>query len=260
MSKLLTLDLLLGFHASDNIIRLARIFKVLSDCRKALQRYYGEVVRLRSPRLSCLFPCPTPIDTSIELPKLTYRQFFSRTGQPTSGLVDLGNATTTMYTATLDTDHEVIVKFTARYNEVAHRVLADAQLAPTLHFCERVIGGLYMVVMDHVVGKSVWQLQEDNTPVPAIVSKRVDDAVRLLHNKDIVFGDLRDPNILYVNSDGSVALIDLDWAGTDRVSRYPATLNPANAWVEDVFPYGIMRKAHDIWQMERLADLCNPDV
>ena len=165
-----------------------------------------------------------------------------------------------MYTATLDTDCEVIVKFTARYNEAAHRILADAQLAPTLHFCEHVIGDLYMVVMDRVVGKSIWQLQEDDTPVPAIVSKWVDDAVRLLHNENIVFGDLRDPNVLYVDLDDSVVLIDFDWAGTDGVSRYPATLNPANAWAEDVFPYGIMRKAHDIWQLKRLADLCNPDV
>ena len=260
VSKLLTLDLSLGFHASDNIIRLARVFEVLSDCRIALQRYYDEVGRLRTPRLSCLFPSPTLVDTSIELPKLTYRQFLSRAGQPTSVLVDLGNATTTMYTATLDTDREVIVKFTARYNEAAHRVLADAQLAPTLHFCERIIGDLYMVVMDRVVGKSVWQLQEDDTPVPAIVFKRVDDAVRLLHNENIVFGDLRDPNILHVDSDNSVVLVDLDWAGTDGVSRYPATLNPANAWAEEVFPYGIMRKAHDIWQLKRLEDLCNPNV
>ena len=111
-----------------------------------------------------------------------------------------------------------------------------------------------------VVGKSIWQLQEDDTPVPAIVSKRVDDTVRLLHNENIVFGDLQDPNVLYVDSDDSVVLIDFDWAGTDGVSRYPATLNPANAWVEDVFPYGIMCKAHDIWQLKRLADLCNPDV
>ena len=97
MSELFTLDLSLGFHTSDNIIRLARVFEVLSDCRKALQRYYGEVGRLRSPRLSCLFPRPTLVDT--------------------------------------------------------------------LH---------------------------------------------LLHNKDIVFGDLRDPNILYVDSDDFVVLIDLD--------------------------------------------------
>ena len=119
VSELLTLDLSLGFHVSDNIIRLARVF---------------EVGRLRSPRLSCLFPCPTLVDT-----------------------------------------------------------------------------------------------------------------LRLLHNKDIVFGDLRDPNILYVDSDDSAVLIDLDWAGTDGVSRYPATLNPGNAWAEDVFPYAIMRKAHDVW-------------
>jgi len=42
-----------------------------------------------------------------------------------------------MYTATLsETNQEVIVKFTARYNEVAHRLLAKARLAPKLHFCE----------------------------------------------------------------------------------------------------------------------------
>ena len=61
-----------------------------------------------------------------------------------------------MYIWTLgDTNKEVIVKFTARYNEVAHRLLADADLAPKLHFCERVIGNLYMVVMDRVDGTSV---------------------------------------------------------------------------------------------------------
>ena len=63
VSELLTLDLSLGFHASDNTICLARVSEVLSDCRKALQRYYGEVGRLMSPRLSCLFPCPTLVDT-----------------------------------------------------------------------------------------------------------------------------------------------------------------------------------------------------
>lgn len=63
-------------------------------------------------------------------------------------LVDLGDATTTIYIATLNgTDREVIVKFTARYNEMAHRILADAEFAPKLHFCGRFVGGLYMAVM-----------------------------------------------------------------------------------------------------------------
>lgn len=82
--------------------------------------------------------------------------------------------------------------------------------------------------------------------------------MRLLHEKDIVFGDLRDPNILYVESDNSVVLVDLDWPGEDEKSWYPATLNINNVWPEDVLPHGIMRKAHDLWQLTRLAALCTP--
>ena len=102
-----------------------------------------------------------------------------------------------MYIATLDdTNQEVIVKFTVRYNEAAHRLLAGAQLAPKLHFCGRVVGDLYMIVMDRVGGKSVWQLQEDKTPIPAIFLTKVEEAVSLLHNEDIVFGDLRQQHSL----------------------------------------------------------------
>jgi tRNA A-37 threonylcarbamoyl transferase component Bud32 len=258
VSKLLTFDLSLGFHASDNIIRLARVFWALSDCRVDLQNYYHEVGKLRSPRLSCLFPSPTLVDSSKALPELTYRQFLSRAGQPTSALVDLGNATTAMYIATLGgTGKQVIVKFTARYNEEAHNLLTKVGLAPGLHFCERVIGDLYMVVMDRVDGKSIWQLQGDKIPVPAIVSERVRDAVLLLHENNIVFGDLRDPNILYDVSNDRVVLVDFDWAGKDGESRYPATLNHGNVWAEDVSAYSIMKKDHDIWQLNRLIALCN---
>ena len=136
VTKLLMLNLSLGFHASDNITRLARVFWALSHCQADLKTYYDGVRNLDSPRLSCLYPNPTPVDPSKALPKLTYQQFLSRAGQPTSALVDLGNATSVMYTATLsDTNQDIIVKFTARYNEVAHRLLTEAELAPRLHFC-----------------------------------------------------------------------------------------------------------------------------
>jgi len=257
VTKLLTLDLSLGFHASDNIIRLARVFGALSRCRLDLHNYYDRVSKLIPPRLSCLYPNPTLVDHSKTLPALTYRQFLSRAGRPTSALVDLGNATTSMYIATLsDTNKEVIVKFTACYNEVAHCLLADADLAPKLHFCERVIGNLYMVVMDRVDGTSVWQFQQDKKPVPAVVLKDIDNALHILHAKDIVFGDLRDPNILYLASKAHAMLVDFDWCGKDGEDRYPATLNPSNVWPEDVSPYSIMRKAHDTWQLDRLAALC----
>ncbi|CAA7263657.1 unnamed protein product [Cyclocybe aegerita] len=253
VTKLLTLDLSLGFHASDNIIRLARVFNVLSSCRTDLQDYYNKLDKSKTPKLSALYPSPTLADPSKVLPQLTYRQFLTRAGQPTSSLVDLGNTTSALYIATLgDTDQEVIVKFTARYNKAAHCLLADAQLAPKLHFCERVIGDLFMVVMDRVDGKSVWQLRQDKEPVPATVWNKVTEAVQILHGNDIVFGDLRHPNILYIASKDHVVLVDFDWAGKDGESRYPASLNLANIWSDEVLPNGIMRKSHDLWQLERL--------
>ncbi|KAF8727267.1 hypothetical protein AX14_007435 [Amanita brunnescens Koide BX004] len=140
----------------------------------------------------------------------------------------LGDATTVIYTATLgDADEEVIVKFTARYSEVAHRLLAMAGLAPRLHSCDRVIGDLYMVVMERVDGKSVWQLRQEKMPLPAIISEEVSKAVGLLHENNIVFGDLRDPNILYDEPKNRVVLVDFDWPGQDGESRYPATLTLA---------------------------------
>jgi hypothetical protein len=138
-------------------------------CRIDLERYYKGVSNSVPPKLSCLYPSPIPADLSKLLPNLVYQQFLSRTGQPTSSLVDLGKTTTAMYIATLDTRQEVVVKFTTRYNETVHCLLAKNHLAPKLHFCERVIGDLYMVVMDRVDGKSLWQLQIEGTPVPRVM-------------------------------------------------------------------------------------------
>lgn len=42
--------------------------------------------------------------------------------------------------------------------------------------------------------------------------------------------------------------------------RYPAALNPTNQWPEEAFPYGIMHKAHDLWQLKRLEDLCQRNI
>ena len=92
-----------------------------------------------------------------------------------------------MYIATLDgTNKEVIVKFTARYNEKAHRILASAGFAPKLHFCGRVVGGLYMVVMDRVDGKSLRQIQMDKMSIPTLVLEHVRQAVHFLHEHNIV--------------------------------------------------------------------------
>ncbi|KAG5651027.1 hypothetical protein H0H81_010155 [Sphagnurus paluster] len=166
VTKLLTLDVIVGFLASDNIIHLARVFKALFSA---------------------------------------------------------------MYIAALDgIENDVLVKFITRYDEKAHSILADAGFAPKLHFCARVVGGLYMVVMGRVDGKSVWELQVDDEPIPAVVLEQVSNAIGLLHEENIVFGDLRESNILYDASKSRAVVVEFDWAGIHDVDRYPATLNRAN--------------------------------
>ena len=95
----------------------------------------------------------------------------------------------------------------------------------------------------------IWQLQEDRTSIPAIIAAKIEEAVHLLHDEDIVFGDLRSNNILYVASEHHVVLVDFDWSGKSGESRYLVTLNHAElgkAWAE-VAPHGVMRKADDLW-------------
>ena len=48
------------------------------------------------------------------------------------------------------------------------------------------------------------------------------------HNKRLVCGDLRPPNVLF--SGGKVFLIDFDWAGKEGEARYPRGLSRSVTW------------------------------
>ena len=83
----------------------------------------------------------------------------------------------------------------------------------------------------------------------------INNVLCILHANGIVFGDLRDANILCLTSKACAMLIDFDWCGKDGEDRYTVMLNPSNAWPEDDLPYSIMHKAHDAWQLNQLAAL-----
>ncbi|KAG5649767.1 hypothetical protein H0H81_002109 [Sphagnurus paluster] len=186
VSKLLSIDVTAGFLVSGNILRLAQAFKAISFYRVELQAYYEKVEKKAqaSKPLSCLYPQPRPVEPTVTIPDLTYKRFMTRSGEPTSLLVSLGGEKfTAMYTAALgDIETDVIVKFTPRYSEKAHRLLADAGFAPKLHFCTRVVGGLFMSVMDRVEGKSIWQLIQEEEPIPAIVSRLMSFTEKILYS------------------------------------------------------------------------------
>jgi hypothetical protein len=154
-----------------------------------------------------------------------------------------------LYKAKLD-DRLAVVKFVSTYNAEAHRVLAERGLAPTLHYAGtehavgQTYGGRYMIVMDFFDGVP---------PVPPLTKRQLElvkQAIELLHSRDLVFGDLRVPNILV--KDESVMITDFDWCGKAGEARYPATLNDAVDWPKGVGPDAVMLKQHDLSMLDKL--------
>lgn len=144
-----------------------------------------------------------------------------------------------------------MVKFVPTYNAAAHRLLADHQLAPALHYAgtehdEKTYGGRYMIVMDFVVAPS---------PTSSLSEEQfgqVKEALEILHSADLVSGDLRSPNIL-ITAEEKVMIIDFDWCKKAGEGRYPASLNPEGIdWPEGVHPGSIMEKQHDLVMLDRL--------
>ncbi|EJC97353.1 uncharacterized protein FOMMEDRAFT_163794 [Fomitiporia mediterranea MF3/22] len=68
-----------------------------------------------------------------------------------------------------------------------------------------------MVIMDYVEGTSLYFTQEELRDREKIYND-VERAVKLLHEQDLVFGDLRVQNIVS-RPDGGAMLIDFDWYG-----------------------------------------------
>ena len=65
--------------------------------------------------------------------------------------------------------------------------------------------------------QSIWQLQQEKENVPSIVLglTKIMEAVHLLHEENIVIGDLRLPRIFYDESKNFVVLVDFDWSELD---------------------------------------------
>jgi hypothetical protein len=93
----------------------------------------------------------------------------------------------------------VIVKFCGRHGEDAHRTLADAGLAPNLHYCSEVVGGVFMVVMEQVDGRDSSRYGEfRHRDLPQTVLDDINRALGKLHDAQLVYGDMRRPNIVVV--------------------------------------------------------------
>ena len=254
--KLLSIDLYLGAHGSDNVVRLARIFTAITNCTNQLSSLYSKLETETHPRVdpSVMYPNPTADPPDAEVPQVRFFGKVDRAEGIMVSTIDQDNENHGIYLATYDS-RTVLVKFAPRYNEEAHRLLASHGLAPTLHHCIRVIGDMYMVVMEYL---------SDARPLPfffppfhvprlpdiPLIRESLTKALELLHGKGLVFGDLRVLNILYSPEHNRIYLVDFDWTGRDGVDRYSACANPEVGI--GIGKWEILRKNHDDVNFERI--------
>ncbi|CAJ0625788.1 13376_t:CDS:2 [Entrophospora sp. SA101] len=166
-----------------------------------------------------------------------------------------------IWKARLDDNTEIVVKFAKRYNSEAHKICYHKDLAPGLIFVsENIYNGFYMIIMKYIDGIQLDNLITDThcTQETLInIYKDIKIAIDELHCNNIVFADLRPPNILIRVLDGKhkVTLVVFDWCGRDRVDRYPASINWEQPWHNDVKPNGLLKKEYDYHMLDQLKDL-----
>jgi len=228
----------LGGDAFDHgqLVSASRLFTAIKSSISTLQAYYQSLQTLHLQADSFPF----------------VREFGEQKFRYLSRLA-LDYPSKLLYKAQLDdpSGNPLVVKFVSTYHAEAHSLLAQRQLAPSLHYASTedsvpsLYGGRYMVVMDFVDGTS-----------PDVLTgaqfAEVKEAVVLLQSKNLVFGDLRLPNILL--KDGKVMIIDFDWCGKAGDARYPAELNLDRelGWPPGVQPGSIMQKELDLFMLENL--------
>ena len=115
-----------------------------------------------------------------------------------------------------------------------------------------------MIVMDDV-SETYSRLSDRQVPVPQAHSMHFRELVHRMHDKGLVHGDIRHPNILVredvdTNSDldGSLFLVDFDWGGKESVARYPGDLNPDISRHDTVTDGGLIMKVHDTYMVDIL--------
>lgn len=210
-------------HASkpDLFSEVYQTFTALRKAGAALKAYYaGLPVNPNGFNPCCALPSPTfnmPLDQA-ELQFQDRLDFHSR-----HRTQDYHRALFRAQLRLPNCTKNVVVKIVDTYNADAHRLLADAGLAPSLYLFERLIGGGYIVAMDIVDGSSAAKLL-DGKRLPSRASMDIEDALRLLHASNFVFGDLVLDNIILAPDPGTRALraklVDFDGVGTANATRY----------------------------------------
>ncbi|KAI0054840.1 hypothetical protein BV25DRAFT_1922337, partial [Artomyces pyxidatus] len=121
----------MGPRNQAQALNLVRFFRALRVLVKSLQNYYATLTPSPIPDDAALFPHPTFLPTisladKALVDRLEYKSWFAYEGKPSD---DYRRA---LYRGQLD-GRPVVIKFCESYCADAHRLLAEAGLAPALH-------------------------------------------------------------------------------------------------------------------------------
>jgi len=132
---------------------------------------------------------------------------------------------------------------------------AESRALGSIKLCGLYDGPMRMVVMEHIEGNTA-----DKEPTwPKDARERIEKAIRKLHDAELVFGDLRAPNVMF--SGKKVFLIDFDWAGKVNEARYPRNLSSVVKWPGKAVELEMkpILKDHDLFMLDQLfAELPSP--
>ncbi|KAJ3502173.1 hypothetical protein NLJ89_g9008 [Agrocybe chaxingu] len=211
-----------GYPSSrdQHVGQLVHILRVLRQCLDELDVYYSQ---LKQPLDSPLLPAPhfqtfTPPNSGpVQL------RYLERIDPRALFLAEASGGSLKQQPTTC------IVKFTTQYGKAAHELMLSLDVAaPLLHCSWEPSVGMWVVITEF--------LEEPEGATPSAEGlERLRKALVMLHEKGLVFGDLRAPNVM-LDKDGHPRLIDFDWSGVDGEAQYPGSLN-----VDAGFPEGVKR-------------------
>ena len=265
VSQILQLNLSGAESRHRKCLKLSQIATALKECASALDLDYRQLRNRCHPKrsLQAFFPDPTPKPgpDAVAFPSLKFKAYLDLR----NGVVEeIGDPTPSEmrspFVADMSPDDddktvEVVVKFSASYCETAHRLLAEAGLAPKLFECRRVISNWFMVMTERLdLGWRPMSSFEDKVIVSSVF-KDVENAVKILSDSNFVHGNLRASNIMVDPSGRHAKLVGFDWACKEGENFYPVTIGENDAYRElhpDAANFAKMKKEHDVYALENI--------
>ncbi|RUS32659.1 kinase-like domain-containing protein [Jimgerdemannia flammicorona] len=229
------------------VLEVAFMFKALKIALDDLEEFYHRLItpEAKVNRNQLLFPYYNNVRIEETIYKLTY-------------VTKLEGRNIFQATMNIDTEssRDVVVKFTKRYSEDCHRACYHLRISPELLACEKLSGGWYVVVMEFLKNHTtLFSLAQKNL-LALTMWPSIEDAVRKMHRTGFVHGDLRLPNIMWA-LDGSIKIIDFDWAGKDSQVTYPPLLNrESNIPWHDGVRFGVNITTKHDWHL-LTTQFCN---